>query len=326
VLKAGGCTVLLDGLDELGGDSQQQVRELVGSLKGNQIVVTSRPYAYRLAPLSDFKTYGLKGLEPHEVEELATVLTQTLGRYYDVQPLQALQRVLHVARGQATLIASNPLLLSFMCFTAVRKQADGTLEEFSTRGAPLIGECVDALVEWHRKHKVNSIWPVHLDGGGVSSILGKLALQSFKNQSGVIGQDDLGKLADLERSVFYEHLVPACFVMQRHQDYVFPVETLREYFASRVIAVSSDPYEIVRPYLHRSDWQRVILYTAGTLNRAKASRLVIWLPSFTWLFVKSVGPLVRALAPMIEISLQVAVATIRTDSQEGPPLGYLVFS
>src|SRR5439155_18730398 len=105
-----------------------------------------------------------------------------------------------------------------------------------------------------------------------------------------------------EKGVFHEHLVPARFVAQRHRDYVFPLETFREYFAGRVVAASSDPYALVKPYLHRPEWRRVILYTAGSLEGAKAPRLALWLPTLTWLFVKGLGPLVRVLAALLGLA------------------------
>jgi HEAT repeat protein len=159
---------------------------------------------------------------------------------------------------------------------------------------PLIRECVDALVEWHRKHKSSSAWPDDLDGPALVRILAPLALQSFQDGSGLIKQDSLQKLGEKEeRRKFHQQLVAARFVEQRNGSYVFPLETFREYFAARAVAASADPFAVVKGSLHRPEWERVVLYTAGCLDRGRASHLDLALPRLTWLVVKGIGPLLR---------------------------------
>jgi HEAT repeat protein len=298
-LGAGHAVVLLDGLDELEADAQQQVRELAGTLKANQVLLTSRPHVYRLAPLGKgFKVYALTELQLSQAEALAESYCDILARQYDSDPAPALRKVREVVRGQAAAMARDPLLLSFMCLTAVQRAADKSLEQFPVRPVPLIRECVEALVKWHRREK-QSTWPPHLDADEVARVLGKLALGSFEDGGGVISPEELAKLAPSEKTIFHEHLVQARFVEQRYRDYDFPVETFREYFAAQEVAARTDPYTVVKSHLHRPEWQRVVLYTAGSLRHERAAFIDLRLPTLSWLFVRGVGPLVRILSSVI---------------------------
>lgn len=114
--------------------------------------------------------------------------------------LQSCERsvVLRVANSSGATMARNPLILSFMCLTAIQRQAEGRLEDFPTRAAPLIGECVDALVKWHSIHKVYSGWPDSLLAPTVTRVLAPLALGTFKDGSGVIKERSLDELGDDE--------------------------------------------------------------------------------------------------------------------------------
>lgn len=167
----------------------------------------------------------------------------------------------------------------------------------------MLSECVEAPVEWHRDrtYKPGSDWPRELTSNSVVKILGKLALRSFDDESGLIHPEALQELSDSEEAHFRDHLVQTRFVVQQHRDFAFPIETFREYFAARALASSPDPFTIVKPHLHKPEWQRVIVYRAGNLKGGKASIFTIWFPSLTWLFLKALGPILRVLARFIPL-------------------------
>jgi HEAT repeat protein/energy-coupling factor transporter ATP-binding protein EcfA2 len=300
-LESGGVCVLLDGLDELAPEAQRQVRDLAGALRGNQVVVSSRPHVYHLAPLNAFAIYQLQDLNANQTQILARNVCDALASQYGVNAAAANGKVLQVAHGQAAMMARNPLFLSFMCLTAVRRLAENNLDDFPSRPTPLIAECVEALVEWHRTHKAQSVWPKTLLASHVTGILAPLALESFRGGTGVIKQQFLveyGRHDRREQEAFFKHLVDARFVERRGKDYAFPLETFREYFAAHAVAANRDPYAVVKPYLHRPEWQRVILFTAGNFDRVRASRLDLMLPACSSLFAKAISPLLRIAASL----------------------------
>jgi len=303
VIQSGKATVLLDGFDELSEDARVHVVELLAGLKGNRLVLSSRPDAYRRIPLPDCKVYALRELRPDQVEKLALKLCNAIGAQFGVDGEAACSKVLGVARSQVGLMARNPLLLSFMCLTAVSWEEEGRIQEFPSLPGEVLAECVEALVEWHRNrtYKPGSDWPRELTSNSVVRILGKLALRSFDDESGLIHPEALQELSDAEEAHFRDHLVQTRFVVQQHWDFAFPIETFREYFAARALASSPDPFTIVKPQLHKPEWQRVIVYCAGNLKREKASIFTIWFPSLTWLFMKALGPLLRVLARFIPL-------------------------
>jgi HEAT repeat protein len=288
ILKNGKGTILLDGLDELSPESQRGILELIPTLENNKILLTSRPHVYRLRPLRGFEVYEIQGLNETQFILLTERVSRALGTQFRVDYRDVMKKVLDVRRSGDSQLTSNPLLVSFMCLSATRRQKERNLDRFPTRPTELIGECIAALVEWHRKHKKPTMeWPDTLTPLRVRSILGSLALASFKNGTGVIQPSDIERLDDGARKAVTEQLVAARFLEQRHQDYAFPLETFREYFAAVAIAAADDPYSEVRSHLHSPEWQRIIVFVAGSLERDRAAKLDLMFPLLSKYCVKS---------------------------------------
>src|SRR5207248_517217 len=107
-----GGVILLDAYDEIGPDGQRQVCEMVDMLGNCQVVLTSRPHAYRLRPLAGFAQYELQELQPSQVESLASNVCMAIAPQFgcdDYHP--ALQTVMRVSTGRAAEMTRNPLLL-----------------------------------------------------------------------------------------------------------------------------------------------------------------------------------------------------------------------
>jgi hypothetical protein len=297
-LDAGRACIVLDGFDELTREAQSEAHGLIETLAGNQVILTSRPHAYRLMPLREFKTYALADLRADQVRGLATNVCAAVAKEYHVDLFEpALEKVLETASGRASSMSRNPLFLSFMCLTAVRKLGAAELERFPTRPAPLVGECVDALVEWHRVHKHSATWPPHLLGAEVMKILAPLALETFTSGSGLVKQKAIADLDEEMKSIVLEHLVQARFLEQRDADYAFPLETFREYHAALAVAAARDPFAEVRDHLHDPAWEKVIVYAGGCLQTVAASWIDLALPALTPA-VKWIDPLTRVAGKM----------------------------
>jgi HEAT repeat protein len=307
-IQEGKAVILLDGYDELTSDAQRQVKDLVPALlrDHNHVILSSRPGAYRYAPLTGFAQYHLQELSQSQIVLLATNLCRALSVQFQITDFQPIiQRVLHVDQGPAASLARNPLLLSFLCFTAFERQRQNQLSELPNQPAHLIRDCLDALAAWHRR-KGSDVWPEHLQAEDVVRILKPLALAAFENGTRVIKQECLSpqsekdrKISDQDREIFFRFLLPARLVERQGSDYAFPLETFGEYFAARAVAACSDPYARVRERLHDPAWERVILLTAGCFRRDHAHSLVRELPTLTWWLRKISHAATRVLSALL---------------------------
>ena len=309
VLDKGRGAVLLDGLDELTLEAQQQVQHLVPGLVhcGNQVVVSSRPGAYRFTPFTGFAPYYLQELTVEQIELLATSLCGALALQFglgDSNPM--VQCVMKASHGPAAALTRNPLLLSFLCLTAIERQTRNELSDFPHSAAQLIRGCLDAVVAWHRRRGPEA-WPQELQAEDIVRILGPLALAAYKNGSRIIKQEYLAPrstraptISSNEKEVFFNYLLPARLVERRGGDYAFPLETLGEYFAARAVADTDTPFGCIRDHLHDPAWERVILLTAGCLEGGHANFLIRELPTLTWWLRKgfsALASIVSALMP-----------------------------
>jgi len=288
-LNEGRATLMLDGLDELSEEARTQVISLLETVKGNRLIISSRPQAY--TPLNGFKIYKLAQLRSEQVDSLATNFCRAMARERDLPDhTPALNKVLETARGNGWAMVQNPLLLYFICLTAFSE------ESIPSRPAPLISKCIVELVQWEQR-RPGSIWPKPEEFGAedVIRILGQLALKSFSQSTGVVSEAALAKvLADQkDRERLREWLVPAEFIKTGENGYRFTLDTFREYYAARAIAAADNPFGKVKRQLHLPEWQRVILYTAGSLKDEKASWFHLKFAVLSTTLVKVIGPVVR---------------------------------
>src|SRR5262249_40073321 len=146
-------------------------------------------------------------------------------------------------------------------------------------------------VEWQRRRAASS-WPADLTGIRVCRLLAPLALETFRNVTGTIGPESLECLSAVDRDIFLHHLVGARFVQRQHTHYAFTSETFREYFAATAVAAHPDPFREIERHLHDPKWQQLIVYMAGDLENARASRVDLEIPTLGRFFVRASKPLV----------------------------------
>ena len=141
---------------------------------------------------------------------------------------------------------------------------------------------------------------------GVVLRAGPLALTTFKADSGggLITRAAVEQLGGEDKKQFFSHLVPGYFVVQSGGDYLFPSDTLREFFAAQAIAGMVDPFAGVRGHLHDPKWQQVILYVAGSLEKLAAAKIDLKIPTLTHLFVKFISPFLKVVAAVAGVSLE----------------------
>jgi energy-coupling factor transporter ATP-binding protein EcfA2 len=301
LIEMGEVSLLLDGFDELKPVAQFQVCELVGqiAMKGNQVIVTSRPDAYRLSPFRDFEILNLVEFDKDQISSIAQNICQILPKQFGVEPEPVLLNLKEIIGGAGMALAKNPMFLSFMCLAVIRRYREGNISQFPIKTTLLINECVEALVEWHRNYKPGGDWPKEYTSSQVKRILAPLALESFKTNLGYIPNDKVNDLNDQDRHFFLNYLEKVRFLEHRDLGYCFALETFREYFASIAIAVSPDPFSVVKNNLHNPVWKHLIIYTSGLLGRCRASFLVKIFPTFLKYIVKIFDPIILLLGNML---------------------------
>src|SRR5262249_8765000 len=133
----------------------------------------------------------------------------------------ALSKVLQTSHDKASAMVQNPLLLYFICLIAFSD------ESIPDRTAPLIEKCIRELVKWEQ-FRPGSAWPKPEEFGvdAVFDILGKLALQSFSEETGLVREQTVKNLSEAHRIRFRELLLPARFIEQGESGYKFPLDTL----------------------------------------------------------------------------------------------------
>jgi hypothetical protein len=298
VINAGGASILIDGFDELTRQAQRQVSELVHTLKGNQVVLTSRPHEYRLMEFSGFKRYNLLELTSNQVADFARTAVEALARQYrGVDYHIPLQDLLEISQGAAQSMLRNPLLLSFLCLTAIDRCVKNSSARLPTRRVPLIRDCIEALVAWQREHKVPTHWPDTLTGSEVIRTLAPVALSTFKTDSGgLITQNAIEEMSDDDKQRTVRYLIPNYFIVRAESGYVFPFETFREFYAAKAIAATADPFAAIGSNLHNTKWRQLIIYTAGSMEKVETSRIDLMAPRlwsllarFPIAFLKALG-------------------------------------
>jgi HEAT repeat protein/energy-coupling factor transporter ATP-binding protein EcfA2 len=293
-IRAGRVSLLLDGFDELGVEAQRQLCELMYTMNpANQVVLASRPGAYRGMPFKDFVVYRLEEFNTEKLDRLMPLICQALAEQYRVDDQPVLEKVMNASKVLAPELATKPLFVSFMCLMATWRLSRNELSQFPTSSVPLIRECVEAVIEWHRRYRIGGSWPESFNSLAVVDILAPLALQSFRNASEMIEQGDLDRLGTETKEAFFQHLVPARFIERRALGYVFPLETFREYFAAQAISASPNPYREVRNHLHDKKWQQVIAYTVGCAEKQSPSYVVLAMPTLVRALVRFADPLLQ---------------------------------
>jgi HEAT repeat protein len=302
-LRHGQVAVLLDGLDELSKSAQEEVRALVGELidHGNQVVITSRPHVYWAAPIGRFEVRRLVELNAGQMERLAERTCEAAAAQFGCRDVpRAVAAVLRASRGGAAAVAHNPLFLSFMCLSAVRRVAEERDEELPARPVTLIGDCLDLLVEWHKRSP--RAWPDALSAERIIRVVGPLALKSLSADD-AIRHSHVEDLTGDDKAVFHDYVVPARLVERRGGDFAFPagMEVFREYFAAQAVARDDDPYALLQSHLHDPAWREVIVYAAGSLEKVEAWSIDLALPFATWLGVNSTKIVVSLIPGLIKL-------------------------
>ncbi len=303
-LRSGTCLVLLDGLDEVGGDSNLSalLRRFVDEFGQNHFVLTSRIVGLDAGPWrkSGFATFQVARWREEDIREFAR-------RWYAARPAsgkKAAKRQLDQRADQfATVIlsrpplreiASNPLMLTIL---AALHHANATLPR---RRIDLYAKIVEVMLEtWEAsKREARPGDPLHgivLEAREFGWLLARLAL-GMQREGRVLRprwwvndlvqqflRDQMALEGDLvkeqgERVIRYLCERAGLIVERGDGVFGFYHRTFQEYFAARGLLLEveggGDIVALLRPYLFHPQWEEVVVHVAASLSAPRATTLL----------------------------------------------------
>lgn len=302
-LKRGACLVLLDGLDEVGGDTHlvAELRKFVDDFSHNQFVLTSRIVGLDAGPWQklDFATFEVARWREKDIREFAR-------RWYAAQPVVGKrQKKQHDQRAEELTttilshrplraIASNPLMLMIL---AALHHANATLPR---RRVDLYAKIVEVMLETWEASKRGTrpgdlLHGIVLEAREFGWLLERLAL-GMQREGRVLRpqwwvndsvQQFLRDQMALDGNVVKEqservvrYLCERTGLLVERGDGVFGFyhRTFQEYFAARGLLLEAegggDIVALLRPYLFHPQWEEVVVHVAASLSAPRATALL----------------------------------------------------
>ncbi|MCI0457734.1 MAG: NACHT domain-containing protein [Gemmataceae bacterium] len=303
-LKRGSCLVLLDGLDEVGGDRDllTVLRTLVDHAGQNQFVLTSRIVGLDAGPWRKlgFAAFQVARWGGEDIREFAR-------RWYAGRPVSGrkpAKKQLDQRAAEFTTailshpplreIASNPLMLTIL---AALHYANAILPR---RRIDLYAKIVEVMLEtWEAsKREARPGDPLHgivLEAREFGWLLARLALR-MQREDCIIRprwwvndfvqqflRDQLaldGEQVKEQGERVVRYLCERTGLLVERADGVFGFchRTFQEYFAARGLLLEvedgGDIVTLVRPYVFHPQWEEVVVHIAASLSAPRATTLL----------------------------------------------------
>ena len=274
-LKAGGCHLLIDGLDETPDDRTRErlvklVRESAAAFDGCRFTVTSRPEGKKVIP--GFEEALIGDLEPEAIREFLAKLAKQL--YPEDGPkekvfLADLEEAVN-GRREIRKMTRNPVMLTAL---AVLQHNNVKLPE---KRVDLYG----SILDWLSKQRAK---PGRMEANECLLRLRELALAMQTHEDGRQKQVPLAWAGDQLRGTFGRREAAEQFlraeqadsgiVVSRGKELAFWHLTFQEYLAALEIAGWEDSAQYAlllgaRPKIYEPEWRETVLLYGGLLYNA----------------------------------------------------------
>jgi predicted nucleotidyltransferase len=305
-LKRGACLVLLDGLDDVGGDGQllallRRFIDEFGRSQRNQFVVSSRMVGLDEGPWRElgFVPFQVSPWREEDIREFAKRWYSTrpaAGRNQRRHDQQEAEKLTTVILGHPRLraIASNPLMLTIL---AALHHANATLPR---RRVDLYAKIAEVMLEsWEAsKREARPGDPLHgivLEAREFGWLLGRLAL-AMQREGRILRprwwvsdsvqqflRDEMaldGNLAKDQGERVIRYLCERTGLLVERGDGIFGFyhRAFQEYFAARGLLLEAeggrDVVASLRPYLFHPQWEEVVVHVAAYLSAPRATTLL----------------------------------------------------
>lgn len=281
-LKNGKFLLLLDGLDEVGKNSNKKICDDVNRFcdkySQNQFIISCRTAAYN----QNFPRFTDVELSDFNDEQIKSFIDKWF--YADKEKAEACKKKLYLKDNEPILeLAKTPLLLTLLCL------AFGETLKFASNRSELYKKALDALLEnWDSSRNIerDEIYR-HLSTPRKEQMLSRIAYEAFDKEKYFIPQCTLEK----QIALFIKNLPEAKIdtlipdsrqvleaiekqhgiLVERTDDiYSFSHLTFHEYFTARYIVDNTSKGTLPNLVEHITDnkWREVFLLTAGMLPEA----------------------------------------------------------
>jgi formylglycine-generating enzyme required for sulfatase activity len=279
-LKAGGCQVLIDGLDET-PDEPSRVRlarlifEAAAAFDGCRFVVTSRPEGK--VPIRDFEEAPIGDLEPEAIRAFLAKLAKLLYSTDEAGERRFREELEAAVNGRREIrkMTRNPVMLTAL---AVLQHNNVKLPE---KRVDLYG----SILEWLSKQRAH---PERLSASDCLLRLRELALEMQKHEEGRkrqvplawAGEKLAGRFANREAAERFlrAEQKDSGIVVSRGPDIAFWHLTFQEYLAAKEIAGWEDTaqHELLlggEPRIYQPEWRETVLLYGGLLYNVGAPKV-----------------------------------------------------
>jgi formylglycine-generating enzyme required for sulfatase activity len=274
-LKAGGCQVLIDGLDEAPDEPQRErlarlIREAAAAFDGCRFVVTSRPEGK--VPIPGFEEAPIADLEPEAIRAFLAKLAKQLYSTDETRERTFREELEAAVNGRREIrkMTRNPVMLTAL---AVLQHNHVKLPE---RRVDLYG----SILEWLSKQRAK---PGRMPAGDCLLRLRELALEMQNHDEGRQKQVTLSwageKLARrfsnreaAERFLRAEQ-TDSGIVVSRGREIAYWHLTFQEYLAALEVAgwEDTDQYKLLLgrdAKVYKPEWRETVLLYGGLLYNA----------------------------------------------------------
>ena len=337
--SAGQCFFLLDGLDEVGDESQRQLlteklQELVSSLSENRFAVTTRVVGFDRTPFleSGFTIIGLRDFREEQwsefIDKWSRILHRTIGKGSIEEISGSLENAIF-ANSRVRSLAGNPLILTILAF--LNESRGGSLPR---RRVDLYEKIVDVFLDtWERtKRSENFVETadVDLDSREFEWLLANVALEMqcscrtlapewwlLEHISAFLVEGlgfELVAAKDMSSRVL-RYLSERTGLIEARGlgEFGFSHRTFQEYFAAVGLinksgAASSIP-DLLKPHLFDPQWSEVIRLVAAKVPPLVAQKII-------QLLLDDPDPVGRFIRRGHELALQCLSDGVRIPSRE----------
>jgi predicted nucleotidyltransferase/DNA-binding Xre family transcriptional regulator len=302
-LGRGNCIVLLDGLDEVGGegDSSNLLRRFVNRFSQNQFVLSSRIIGLDAGPWRKlgFVTFQVARWRADDIRDFAVrwyADRLPSGRKPPKKQLgqQAQELAAGILTNRAILeIASNPLMLTIL---AALHHANAALPR---RRIDLYAKIVEVMLEtWEKSKRValpgDPLHGIVLEAREFCWLLARFAL-AMQRDGRILRPrwwvTDFARQFLMEQMAFpvdqvkeqservVRYLCERTGLLVERGDGVFGFwhRTFQEYFASRGLLLEAeggdDLVKLLRPFLFHPQWEEVVVYVAASVSATRATTM-----------------------------------------------------
>ncbi|MBZ5726480.1 MAG: SUMF1/EgtB/PvdO family nonheme iron enzyme [Acidobacteriia bacterium] len=272
-LKAGGCHVLIDGLDETPDEPSRErlarlIREAAAAFDGCRFVVTSRPEGK--VPIADFEEALIGDLEPQAIRAFLAKLAKQLYSTDETRERMFREDLEAAVNGRREIrkMTRNPVMLTAL---AVLQHNNVKLPE---KRVDLYG----SILEWLSKQRAK---PGRMPASDCLLRLRELALEMQNHEEGRQKQVTLAWAGEQLASRFANRGAAERFlraeqtdsgiVVSRGRDIAYWHLTFQEYLAALEIAgwEDADQYKLLLgggPRIYQPEWRETALLYGGLLH------------------------------------------------------------